>query len=34
MEQGVTLIGRWGCWQYWNMDKVYEDVIDKLEELG
>lgn len=26
-EQGVTLIGRWGCWQYWNMDKVYQEVL-------
>lgn len=29
-EQGITTIGRWGCWQYWNMDKVYEDIIEKL----
>ncbi|MBS7641982.1 NAD(P)-binding protein [Candidatus Bathyarchaeota archaeon] len=28
-EWGITPIGRWGCWQYWNMDKVYEDIIEK-----
>lgn len=25
----ITSIGRWGSWQYWNMDKVYES-IDKV----
>lgn len=32
LEQGVTPIGRWGCWQYWNMDKVYENVLAALRE--
>ncbi len=29
-EQGITPIGRWGCWRYWNMDKVYEDATNKV----
>ena len=23
---GIVSAGRWGCWHYWNMDKVYENV--------
>lgn len=25
-ELGLTSVGRWGSWHYWNMDKVYENV--------
>lgn len=32
-EMNVILIGRWGCWRYWNMDKVYEDVLDKVKKV-
>ncbi|MBS7649480.1 NAD(P)-binding protein [Candidatus Bathyarchaeota archaeon] len=31
-EQDVTLIGRWGCWKYWNMDKVYEEVLNVIKK--
>ncbi|MEM3605028.1 MAG: NAD(P)-binding protein [Candidatus Bathyarchaeia archaeon] len=31
LEQDIILIGRWGNWQYWNMDKVYENVLTTLE---
>lgn len=32
-DMGIVLIGRWGCWKYWNMDKVYEDVMDKISKI-
>ncbi|MEM4474532.1 MAG: FAD-dependent oxidoreductase [Candidatus Bathyarchaeia archaeon] len=32
-EQNIVSAGRWGSWQYWNMDKVYEDIIDKLKKI-
>jgi protoporphyrinogen oxidase len=25
-DLGIVSVGRWGFWQYWNMDKVYENV--------
>ncbi|MEM0054513.1 MAG: FAD-dependent oxidoreductase [Nitrososphaeria archaeon] len=31
--KNIISAGRWGCWQYWNMDKVYEDIINKLKTL-
>ncbi|MEM1990702.1 MAG: FAD-dependent oxidoreductase [Candidatus Bathyarchaeia archaeon] len=32
-SQNIISVSRWGCWQYWNMDRVYQDIINKLEEL-
>jgi len=26
-EQNIISIGRWGSWQYWNMDKVYKEIL-------
>lgn len=26
-EVGITSIGRWGSWEYWNMDRVYAEVL-------
>jgi len=27
-EVGVLTFGRWGNWQYWNTDKIYEKVVN------
>ncbi len=27
-EIGVITFGRWGNWQYWNIDRIYEKSID------
>lgn len=32
-QQGVYTVGRWGSWRYWNTDKVYEAVIDLVNQL-
>ena len=32
-EQNIISAGRWGSWQYWNMDRVYEDIVNKLKPL-
>lgn len=29
-QQGVKTLGRWGLWHYWNMDKVYENVLKTI----
>jgi len=32
-EQGVKTVGRWGQWHYWNMDKVYEKVLETINSI-
>jgi protoporphyrinogen oxidase len=27
-DVGVLTFGRWGNWQYWNTDKIYEKVVN------
>ncbi|MEM0059177.1 MAG: hypothetical protein QXE10_01980, partial [Desulfurococcaceae archaeon] len=29
-QKGILTFGRWGNWQYWNTDKIYEESM-KLE---
>ncbi len=31
--EGVTLIGRWGCWRYLNIDRVYEQAVKAVNNL-
>ncbi|MCS7104162.1 MAG: FAD-dependent oxidoreductase [Thermofilaceae archaeon] len=31
-ELGIESIGRWGSWAYWNMDKVYSEVVKLVGE--
>jgi len=26
-------LGRWGAWLYWNMDKIYEDVMKLADKI-
>lgn len=30
---GIYSVGRWGSWHYWNTDKVYEAVLELMEEI-
>jgi protoporphyrinogen oxidase len=30
-KQNIESVGRWGSWHYWNMDKVYEEVLTKTK---
>lgn len=32
-EIGVVSVGRWGSWHYWNIDRVYAEVISILPQL-
>jgi protoporphyrinogen oxidase len=29
-QKGIVTFGRWGEWQYWNTDKIYEKVMEKM----
>jgi len=31
-EQNIVSIGRWGMWHYWNMDKIYEEVLKAINK--
>lgn len=33
LDKGVLAFGRWGSWQYWNTDKIYEEAM-KLNVLN
>ena len=33
-RHGVKTIGRWGQWRYWNMDKVYENVLETVNNMA
>jgi protoporphyrinogen oxidase len=30
IQKGIVTFGRWGEWQYWNTDKIYEKVMEKM----
>jgi len=32
-EQNILSVGRWGSWHYWNMDKIYEQVLKEIREI-
>lgn len=32
-ERKIISIGRWGSWTYWNMDRVYRNVEDTVDNL-
>jgi len=29
-KHNIKSVGRWGSWHYWNMDKVYEKVLENI----
>jgi protoporphyrinogen oxidase len=29
-DKNIISIGRWGCWSYWNIDKVYLNVLERI----
>ena len=33
-EQDIIMLGRWGSWHYWNMDKVYENVLKTINNIA
>jgi UDP-galactopyranose mutase len=32
-EQDVKIVGKWGQWHYWNMDKVYDNVLETINNI-
>jgi protoporphyrinogen oxidase len=30
IQKGIVTFGRWGEWQYWNTDKIYEKAMEKM----
>ncbi|MEM1582663.1 MAG: FAD-dependent oxidoreductase [Candidatus Bathyarchaeia archaeon] len=32
-EIGIYSLGRWGAWHYWNMDKIYGDVMKLADKI-
>ena len=32
-SRGIYSVGRWGSWQYWNTDKVYEAVMSIIDKI-
>lgn len=32
-EEGITSVGRWGSWHYWNIDKVYESTLKIVDQM-
>ena len=32
-RQNIISVGRWGSWHYWNIDKVYEEVLKRISKL-
>ncbi|MEM2261450.1 MAG: FAD-dependent oxidoreductase [Candidatus Bathyarchaeia archaeon] len=32
-ETGIYSLGRWGAWHYWNIDKIYEEVIKLVDKV-
>ncbi|MCD6470065.1 NAD(P)/FAD-dependent oxidoreductase [Candidatus Bathyarchaeota archaeon] len=33
-QQRIYSVGRWGSWQYWNIDKVYEAMLEVINEIS
>jgi len=32
-DENILSIGRWGSWHYWNIDKIYENVIELVKNI-
>jgi protoporphyrinogen oxidase len=32
-EIGIVSVGRWGMWHYWNMDRIYKEVKEIIEDM-